>query len=406
MRRREPTPLTRLLRALAIVVAMVLLFDGRVLSLWADSLKDLKARALFTGIVGPLTRLTRAHRLERAEAGMNGAFKIALSGSSDGSSVRIGRAPAAPAESALPPSGAAPAEAVAIEVPSPKPEPSSKPDGTVEISDSVFYPDYYRSFSFSARTADAAAETAEATEAVESVHQARPQNLLFIGDSLLGSMSGSLKRSAPKHPDYSIQLEYGISSALVQSVYCDWQKRLERLLSESDYDCVVIFLGANDGIGIHSGGVDLAFDSEAWREEYQGRVRKLLKAIDGKAERIYWLGTPPMRKQSYGDKMKRINELVAQVCAEFPNAAYLDLIPLLGDSSGRYRAAMYLDGELKTVRAEDGIHFSQVGAQLLTDFVFGRLGQDSSAGEERGTADRPSPEGLSWVSGPAPGPSP
>jgi hypothetical protein len=389
MRRREPTPLSRLLRALAIVVAMVLLFDGRVLSLWADALKDLRARALFTGIVGPLTRLTRVHGLERAEAGMNGAFKIALSGSSDGSSVRIGRAPGARTE------------AVAIEVPSPKPEPSFKPDGTVEISDSVFYPDYYRSFSFSAR--DTVAETAEAEA---RLHQAKPQNLLFIGDSLLGSMAGSLKRSAPKHPDYSIQLEYGISSALVQSVYCDWQKRLERLLSESDYDCVVIFLGANDGIGIHSGGVDLAFDSQAWREEYQARVRKLLKAIDGKAKRIYWLGTPPMRKQSYGDKMKRINELVAQVCAEFPNAAYLDLIPLLGDSSGRYRAAMYLDGELKTVRAEDGIHFSQVGAQLLTDFVFGRLGQDSSAGEERGTADRPSPEGLSWVSGPAPGPSP
>jgi hypothetical protein len=412
MRRREPTPLTRLLRALAFVVAMVLLFDGRVLSLWADSLKDLRARALFTGIVGPLTRLTRVHGLERAEAGMNGVFKIALSGSSDGSSVRIGRSPtarngvaqgipAAQGESALPQSSAAQTEAVAIEVPSPKPEPSSKPDGTVEISDSVFYPDYYRSFSFSARTA-----AAEATEAAETVHQAMPQNLLFIGDSLLGSMAGSLKRSAPKHPDYSIQLEYGISSALVQSVYCDWQKRLERLLSESDYDCVVIFLGANDGIGIHVNGVDLAFDSEAWREEYQGRVRKLLKAIDGKAKRIYWLGTPPMRKQTYGDKMKRINELVAQVCAEFPNAAYLDLFPLLGDSSGRYQAAMNFDGELKTVRAEDGIHFSQAGAQLLTDFVFGRLGRDSSAGEDRGTADRPSPEGLSWVSGPAPGPSP
>lgn len=389
MRRREPTPLTRLLRALATVVAMVLLFDGRVLSLWADSLKDLRARALFSGIIGPLTKLTRAHGLERPEAGMGGAFKIALSGSSDGSSVRIGRAPQV--------------QAVPIEAPRPKPEPSSKPDGTVEISDSIFYPDYYRSFSFQAQAGDTALPEAKVRE---TAAQAEPRNLLFIGDSLLGSMAGSLKRSAPKHAEYSIQLEYGISSALVQSVYCDWQKRLELLLSESRYDCVIVFLGANDGIGIHSGGVDLAFDSEAWRQEYQGRVRKLLKAMDEKTERIYWLGTPPMRKQAYGGKMKRINELVAQVCAEFPKVAYLDLVPLLGDSAGRYRVAMYVDGELKTVRTEDGIHFTQAGAQLLTDFVFGTLGQDLSAGEDRGTADRPSPAGLSWESGPARGPSP
>jgi uncharacterized protein len=405
MRTHGPTALTRLLKALGIVVAMVLAFDGRLLSLWASSLKDLPTRALFTGIVDPLSRLARVHGLNRPEAAMNATFKIALSGSSDGSSFTIGRT--SPADSGSTTGAPQPDTAPPTTPAATPPGPSSKPDGTVEASESVFYPKYYRSYSFPAEKSPATeptaapgttaapitTENAEAGAAGGTQMKTKPRDLLFIGDSLMGSMAYSLKKSAPEHPGYSIQLEYGISSALVQSVYCDWQKRLELLLAEGSYDCVIVFLGANDGQGIHARGVDLPFDSEAWRNEYQGRVRKLLQTMDAKAGRIYWLGTPPMRKAAYGDKMRRINELIREVCAEFPKAEYLDLAPLLGDESGGYRAAMELGGELKTVRSEDGIHFTQAGAQLLTDFVFGALDEER-ASREADAAARSSPESL------------
>lgn len=406
MRRREPTALSRLLKAMGIVVAIVLLFDGRVLSLWAASLKDLRARALFSGIVDPVARLAAVHGLNKPEAGLNGSFKLALAGSSDGSSFKI-------LPSAAGPEGGPTVETGPADAPEqrpPRPEPSSKPDGTVEASASVLYPKYYRSYSFPAAPSPAANASvppeAQGPAAPPSARKReRPRDLLFIGDSLMGSMAYSLKKSAPRHPGYSIQLEYGISSSLVQSVYCDWQKRLEDLLAPGGYDRVIVFLGANDAQGIHTRGVDLPFDGEEWRIEYQGRVRKLLRTMDGRVGRIYWLGTPPMRKAAYGGKMKRINELIKEVCAEFPSAEYLDLEPLLGDGSGGYRAAMELDGELKTVRSEDGIHFTQAGAQLLADFVFGKLD-----GEEADRADvaaaGPAPAGFSSGSGSVPAPSP
>lgn len=352
MGKREPTQLTRLLRAAGLAFAIAVLCNGRVLTLWSSSLGDPTMRSLFSGVVGPVVRLSSAHGLDRPEARMRDAFKLALAGSSDGSSERIGPGAAAPEEGGTEP-------------PPPLPRPSSRPDGTVDASDSVYYADYYRSFSFGSGAAGGK----------------KPKglrNVLFIGDSLLGSMAGSLKRSAPARPAYAIQLEYGISSALVQSVYCDWQKRLEDLLAGTAYDSIVVFLGANDGIGIHAGGRDLAFDSDEWVREYQSRVRALLSAMEGKAGRVYWLGTPPMRKAGYRERMARVNELVAEVCAEFPRAEHVDLAPLLGDSRGRYRPAMYMDGEMRIVRADDGIHFTEAGARLITDFVFGLLDQETA----------------------------
>jgi hypothetical protein len=88
--------------------------------------------------------------------------------------------------------------------------------------------------------------------------------------------------------------------------------------------------------------------------------------------------------------MVEVNRIAEEVCAEYGQAEYVDLAPLLGDAKGRYRAALPIGGGLKTIRHEDGIHYTQAGAQYVTDYLYALLAKNQEgapAGASAGNID-------------------
>jgi lysophospholipase L1-like esterase len=386
---------------MATALACTLLFNTRILATWAEGLENPVGRTVFLNVFKPLHAAMRFARLDIPEERLYSGFRPALARSSGTSSTSLGKKAPPPQDGAhAAPSAPAPApegSIAAAQVPAPAQNaaaPAKRASAAAAHAGQAGI------------AADSPAALAGRFAAGPDSYSDKPEWLgaaslrpeadpgskayLFIGDSLLASLLPSLKRSAPEHPDCALQVEYGIASAIVQSVYCDWPKRAELLVRERDYDAVLVFLGTNDGIAIHTSSGDLAFDGEAWRGEYKRRIRILLDILTARAPRVYWVGVPPMRKSGYREKMVEVNRIAEEVCAEYGQAEYVDLAPLLGDAKGRYRAALPIGGGLKTIRHEDGIHYTQAGAQYVTDYLYALLAKNQEgapAGASAGNID-------------------
>jgi hypothetical protein len=385
----------RLMAIMATALACTLLFNTRILATWAEGLENPVGRAVFLNILKPLHSGMRFARLDIPEARLYSGFRPALARSSGTSSTSLGKK-APPSQDGAPAALTAPApepqaSVAAAQAPAPKAPAAANhaPAAASQAAQAGIAADSPAALAGRfASGPDGYSDKPEWLGAASLRADADPGSkaYLFIGDSLLASLLPSLKRSAPEHPDCALQVEYGIASAIVQSVYCDWPKRAELLVRERDYDAVLVFLGTNDGIAIHTSSGDLAFDGGPWREEYKRRIRALLDILTARAPMVYWVGVPPMRKSGYREKMTEVNRIAEEVCAEYGQAEYVDLAPLLGDAKGRYRAALPIGGGLKTIRHEDGIHYTQAGAQYVTDYLYALLAKNEEGAPGGGSA--------------------
>ncbi len=80
-----------------------------------------------------------------------------------------------------------------------------------------------------------------------------------------------------------------------------------------------------------------------------------------------------MRRKTYNDTMRKLNELMRDVCESFENAAYLDTAEIVGDQDGRFIEYMQVKKRLVKVRTSDGIHLTDAGAWLAIDVILRRI---------------------------------
>ncbi len=358
------------------ILILSLLFNTRVLSIWSQSLTQPLARLVFSTVFGSLHGLATLTGLDQAEAWLNRGFRPALARTSNATSLSIGAGPDRGAQGGLGQRATAP-DPEQWRLDKSRPSAQTANDSKAELDGKA---ELGGQTELIGRTdIDPHSYTSEidmqgAFILSGAQQKTGPQTFLLIGDSLLGCILPGLKRIADSHPGYELHVEYGISSALVQSLFTDWHKRLALLLQRQDYKAILIFLGTNDGIAIWQGGKELVFDGPEWRAEYLGRVRHLIAQALARSPRVYWIGVPPMRKEGYREKMVRINALVREVCDEFEGATFVDTTALFGDAEGKYQAAINIGGVATLARTEDGIHYNQAGAVYLGEYLYDLLG--------------------------------
>ena len=84
-----------------------------------------------------------------------------------------------------------------------------------------------------------------------------------------------------------------------------------------------------------------------------------------------WLGLPRMDLASLERKLKLIRDIQKARVEAHPGGVYLETTPFLLNTDGELRVYGEVRGKRKTLRADDGIHFTMAGSTFLADAVVG-----------------------------------
>jgi lysophospholipase L1-like esterase len=200
-----------------------------------------------------------------------------------------------------------------------------------------------------------------------------PLRLWIGGDSLAGTLGPSLGTLTGDTGVVQPVFDPHVSSGLNDPGFFSWPQRATAQLSTDDPEVVVFIIGANDTMAPQPQPVDTN-GTPLWRDRYAVLVQQMLDLLTANNRFVFWVGAPTLRDSTADAAVKQIDDVARGVVLAHRNAAYVDAYQLFGDTQGKYAAELPgPGGRLELVRSDDGIHFTQAGADLLARSIFGPL---------------------------------
>ena len=118
--------------------------------------------------------------------------------------------------------------------------------------------------------------------------------------------------------------------------------------------------------------------TDEWDALYGQRVEAFIKKLRAKKLAVYWVGLPIMRSPDESDEAEDLNEVYRE--KSFINGAkFIDTWSGFTDESGRYSAfGPDMSGQVRRLRADDGMHFTSRGYLKLAHFAEKEIRRDLS----------------------------
>ena len=204
--------------------------------------------------------------------------------------------------------------------------------------------------------------------------QTPAKNVGVFGDSLGDGVWGGMYLVAKQHPGYQLFRHGKPGAGISHPDFPDWLKTLPGMLDADHLDIAVVMFGANDQLALRDvDGKGYPYKSEGWTRVYTARMKGMMDEFATRKIAVLWLGLPITRKPDYNAGAVYLNQLYADNVA----AAGGTFRPLIDDfrgADGNY--APYLpdeQGKMRQIRADDGIHFTTTGYELIAAKVYDRL---------------------------------
>ena len=202
--------------------------------------------------------------------------------------------------------------------------------------------------------------------------------LYVFGDSLGDGIWAGLYRAFKPDGNIDVVKKSRVSTGFVRTDYFDWNKRLSGILTTEKVHIAVIMVGANDMQSIRPNKKSKwkKVGTPEWREIYSKRIDRFIKRLKKSRAAVYWVGLPIMRSAKYNDKMQLMNEIFRE--RAFVNGVrFIDTWNGFADQFGRYSAfGPDLTGQVRRLRAADGVHFTIRGYRKLAHFVEREIRRD------------------------------
>ncbi len=215
------------------------------------------------------------------------------------------------------------------------------------------------------------AKPAQATPAAAQPAVSGPLVIDVFGDSLADGLWAGLYAVLKKHPEDKLYRHSKVGTGLTNPAFNDWMKEMTAQLDADHPTNVVVMYGANDEQSLrddaHKG---YNFKSEGWKAVYTGRINAILAETAKRHIATVWVGLPVMR----GDEMNSGATYLDQLYASTVAQANIRFIPLADTFKGPDGAfATHLPdaaGHLHLVRADDGVHFTPYGYEIIAEKVY------------------------------------
>lgn len=234
-----------------------------------------------------------------------------------------------------------------------------------------------------ASAAPATAAPVETTRADEgrTPTKSDPLRLYIAGDSDAGNLGPPLQRELEDTGLVKSDLFYKVSSGLSRPDFFDWPSQLTRDIAKYNPDVVVVTFGGNDAQDLLINGQSRPVDSPEWKAEYASRVGKVMDFLSADGRTLVWVGIPNAKSEDTRARMDILQQVTKAEADKRPQIVYVDVWNIFVGRSGGY--ADYItdprDGKGKLVRASDGFHLNQTGAEILALTVAEKVKADMRA---------------------------
>ncbi len=199
----------------------------------------------------------------------------------------------------------------------------------------------------------------------------KPRVVALAGDSMMAvGLSATLMRQSAENKNLRMVKAFRSGTGLARPDFFNWMDEYPAMVGAETPAVVIVAIGANDGQGFVVDGKVQAFGTDEWRKTYQERVAGFLAVIESSGARVVWVGLPPMRSAAYNERVAEINRIDYTVVSEDPRATWWNSAPFVADPTGGFREfAALSNGRLMRLRCDDGIHFSDEGAGLMSSVL-------------------------------------
>jgi uncharacterized protein len=117
------------------------------------------------------------------------------------------------------------------------------------------------------------------------------------------------------------------------------------------------------------GNRTLEFRTDAWSEAYIRRIDDTIAALKTSGVPVFWVGLPPLRGQKLAADVPFLNDLYRSR-ADKAGIIFIDVWDGFVDEEGRFaQSGPDLEGQIRRLRAGDGVYFTQAGARKLAHYV-------------------------------------
>lgn len=215
----------------------------------------------------------------------------------------------------------------------------------------------------------APAAAAPAQMSPRAPEKKRRYNVVVLGDSLGDGTWAGLYHVLRKDNRFNVVKKSRVATGFSRQDYYDWNEAAREIAAEASIDIAVVVMGTNDRQPIVKDGKRHALFDPEWRDIYRARVDDFTATLKASGARIYWMELPVMRSPRFGADMEQFNEIFADRAAA-NGITFVRTEGLATGADGGYTA--YGEdrfGRTRLLRAEDGIHFTMAGYELLGDRI-------------------------------------
>jgi uncharacterized protein len=201
-----------------------------------------------------------------------------------------------------------------------------------------------------------------------------PARVLVVGDSDAGTFGPYLSELLNGTGIIETTVDYKVSSGLARPDFFDWPAHLRAQLLEVDPDIVVVTFGGNDAQGLAE--LDGNFPSEwndpvgnpdEWTAEYSRRVAEVLDLLATEGRTVIWVGIPNDDNPDVTQRLAVQDQAVRAAVSGRAGVTFVDTWARFSGRDGNW--AEYVvdprDQLGKDVRADDGFHLNENGAEIL-----------------------------------------
>jgi lysophospholipase L1-like esterase len=202
------------------------------------------------------------------------------------------------------------------------------------------------------------------------------KNLLVTGDSMSQPLDAKLA-GALAGRGVKVTRDPHLGTGISKSFLVDWGELSTEQVKKFNPDAIVVFIGANEGFPMEgAGGKETECCGADWAALYANRVRRMVATYRQNGDaRVYWITVPTARAANRAPITRVVNAAVGVAVQPWASQVRLvDTNPIFAPKG--YRDSMPVDGRDRIVRAADGIHLNEEGAQVLSETVLARLGED------------------------------
>jgi hypothetical protein len=207
---------------------------------------------------------------------------------------------------------------------------------------------------------------------------ADPLRVWFMGDSTAYAIGTALDALDAQNV-LALEVRYTTSSGLARPDFFDWQGMIQAIQDTNPPEAIILSLGANDSQPMPDTAGNLIADiySDAWMAEYERRVEELALRVITKNTRLYLVGQPIARDESFSVFVNRINTAFRSVADRYDEVTFIDIYDLFRDGNGAYSDFLPAsDGFPRQVRRPDGIHLTLDGGARAAPLVWDTLRLD------------------------------